>query len=95
MPVALRAAILIVAIAAMLGIAMASGSAAHFHTGSAGGQCDVCMTAHVVSVEARAVFHLFGSVEVHERLTPGSAISGYHLLLAHSSFSRGPPSLAL
>ncbi len=91
-----RAATLMVAvfaIAAMLGVTMASGSAAHFHARNTGGQCDICVTAHVVSLEARAVFHLFGSVQVHERMAPGSAISGYQLLLAHSSFSRGPPTL--
>jgi hypothetical protein len=94
MPVPLRAAILIVAIAAMLGVAMASGTAAHFHSRSTGGQCDICATAHVVSVQPRAVFHLFGAVESQERLAPGAAITGYQLLLAHSSFSRGPPSPA-
>jgi hypothetical protein len=95
MPAAVRAAILIAAITALLGVAMAADSAAHFHARSTGGQCDICMTAHVVSLEARAVFHLFGAVEVHERLAPGVAITGYQLLLAHPSFSRGPPSLAL
>jgi hypothetical protein len=93
MPGPLRAAILIVAIVAMLGVTMASGSAAHFHERSAGGQCDVCITAHVVSLEARAVFHLFSVVQTQERLAAASVVSGYQLLLAHSSFSRGPPSL--
>jgi hypothetical protein len=95
MPVALRAAIMMVAVAALLGVAMASSTSAHFHARSTGGQCDICMTAHVVSLEARAVFHLFGAVEVHERIAPGVAITGYQLLLAHSSFSRGPPALSL
>jgi hypothetical protein len=95
MSVPLRAAILIVAIAAMLGVAMASGSAAHFHERSTGGgQCDICMTAHVVSLEARAFFHLFGAVQSQERVAPAVAAPGYQLLLAHSSFSRGPPTSA-
>ena len=89
-----RAAVLIVAIFAMLGVSMASTSAAHFHSRSTSGQCDVCVTAHVVSVEARAVFQFVGAVRVYERLAPGTAIAGYQLLLTRSSFSRGPPSLA-
>ena len=95
MPALVRAAIMVAAIAALLGVAMASGTAAHFHARSGGGQCDICMTAHVVSVEARGVFHHFGAVEVRERLAPGAAVDGYQLLLAHSSFSRGPPSRSL
>jgi hypothetical protein len=91
----LRVAILIAAIVAMLSVAMASGSAAHFHERSTGGQCDVCVTAHVVSLEARAVFHQFGAVQVHERLAARQAISGYQFLLVHSSFSRGLPSFTV
>jgi hypothetical protein len=86
-----RAAILIVAIFAMLGVSMASTSANHIHARSSGGQCDICVTAHVVSLEAQAVFHLVGAVEVFERLAPAVTVAGYQLLLASSSSSRGPP----
>jgi hypothetical protein len=89
-----RTAILIAAILAMLGVSMASTSAAHIHARSTGGQCDVCITAHVVSVEARAVFQFTGAVETYEHLASAPAVAGYHLLLGTSSLSRGPPSLA-
>jgi hypothetical protein len=92
MSVPLRAMILIFAIAAMLGVTMASGSAAHFHERSSGSQCDICITAHVVSLEARAVLHVFGAVETREFVAPALVDTGYHLLLTHSRFSRGPPS---
>lgn len=94
MPAPFRVAIMVAAIAALLVVAMASSTAAHFHARSNGGQCDICMTAHVVSLEAHAVFCLFGAVEAHERLAAGVAVTGYQLLLAYSSFSRGPPSLS-
>jgi hypothetical protein len=90
----LRAAVLFAAILAMLGVSMASTSAAHIHARSTGGQCDICVTAHVVSVEAGAVFHFVGAIKVYERLAPGGAVDGYQFLLATSSLSRGPPSLA-
>jgi hypothetical protein len=88
-----RIAVLFAAILAMLGVSMASTSSAHIHARSGGGQCDLCVTAHVVSVEARAIFQFAGAVRVYERLTPGIAVAGYQLLLATSSLSRGPPSL--
>jgi hypothetical protein len=90
-----RTAILFLAIFAVLGVSMASTSAQHIHMKpSSGGQCDICVTAHVVSLEARAVFHLVGAVEVHERLAPADTVAGYQLLLCNSASSRGPPSLA-
>jgi len=89
-----RAAVLFAAILAILGVSMASTSAAHIHLRSSGGQCDICVTAHVVSLEARAVFHFVGAAEVYSRLVPAEIIAGYQLLLESSSSSRGPPSLA-
>ena len=89
-----RAAILIVAIFAMLGVSMASTSANHIHARSSGGQCDICVTAHVVSLEAQAVFHFVGVVEVFERLSTPDTVAGYSLLLGSSSSSRGPPSFS-
>jgi hypothetical protein len=90
----LRAAIMVLAIFATLGVSMASTSASHIHADSSGGQCDICITAHVVSLEARAVFNLLGSVEVFIRFAPPETVAGYQLLLASSASSRGPPSLA-
>jgi hypothetical protein len=89
-----RTAILFAAILAMLGVSMASTSAAHIHMRSGGGQCDICVTAHVVSVEARTAFQFTGAVESYERLAPGATVAGYQFLLTTSSLSRGPPSLA-
>jgi hypothetical protein len=88
-----RTAILIAAVLALLGVAMASTSPAHFHE-RAGGRCDICATAHVVSLEAQTVFHFVGSVAVCDRLAPPAAASAYQLLLDSASSSRGPPSLA-
>ena len=89
-----RIAVLFAAILAMLGVSMASTSAEHIHARSTGGQCDICITAHVVSIEASEVFHFVGAVEVYVRLTPLPVTDGYQLLLSTSSLSRGPPSLA-
>jgi hypothetical protein len=89
-----RTAILIAAIFAMLGVSMASTSAEHIHLRSSPGQCDICVTAHVVSLEAKAVFLFVGSVVTYERLVPANAFAGYQLLLDSSLSSRGPPSLA-
>jgi hypothetical protein len=89
----LRIAILFVAIFAVLSVSLASTSAAHIHARSTGGQCDICVTAHVVSLEAQTVFHLVGAVAVYENLTPAEIVAGYQLFLASSASSRGPPSL--
>lgn len=89
-----RTAILFAAIVAMLSVSMASTSAEHFHARSSGGQCDICITAHVVSLEAHAVFHFVGSVVFYGRLAPVETFAGYQLLLVSSSSSRGPPTFA-
>jgi len=89
----LRIAILFLAILAVLGVSIASTSSAHVHARSTGSQCDVCVTAHVVSLEAKTVFHLVGAVAVYEHLTPAEIVAGYQLLLTSSASSRGPPSL--
>ena len=89
-----RTAILIAAIFAMLGVSMASTSAEHVHLRSSGNQCDICVTAHVVSLEAKAVFHFVGAAEEYERLAPAEVFAGYQLLLDSSSSSRGPPAIA-
>lgn len=88
-----RVAILVVALCAMLGLSMAATSAQHMHLRSAsGGQCDVCVTAHIVSLEAHAAFYLLYSVQPAERLAAADSVAGYQLLLESSSSSRGPPS---
>ncbi len=89
----LRVAILMAALFAMLGVSMASTSAAHIHARSSGSQCDICLTAHVVSLEAHTVFHQFGPASDYDELRPRAVSVGYHLLLASSSSSRGPPAL--
>ncbi len=90
-----RIAILFLALFAMLGLSMASTSAQHMHlrsSSSSSGQCDICVTAHVVSLEAHAVFYSVGAVESFERLPPADTVAGYQFLLSSSASSRGPPS---
>ncbi len=99
-PGPLRFAILFVAIFAMLGLSMASTSAQHMHLRSSsggqtsGGQCDVCVTAHVVSLEAHSLFYPLGIAESFRLVADAEAVAGYQLLLSSSASSRGPPSLA-
>ena len=90
MPRRLRIAVLLVALAAMLGIATVSASPLHNHlTGSAAG-CDICFSAHLPAVETPAV-HVLHDPQTAEPLIFTSAVVVYQALDGESSSSRGPP----
>ena len=87
-----RAVILLLAIAAMLGVAAASSSPAHFHAKPPANGCDICFTAHIVSLEAKAIPAIVHAPRVYGFLAPSAAVSGYRLLRGSESLTRGPPS---
>ncbi len=93
-PRALRIAILVVAIAAMLGVVTASASPLHSHLKSSAAGCDICFTAHMSAVETPAA-HVMHGPEVQGLITFLPTLSGYQPYDSESSSSRGPPSLSL
>jgi hypothetical protein len=86
-----RFVILLVALAAMLGVVTASSSPAHFHAKPPANGCDICFTAHVASVEAKVVAATVHAPHVHGFIVLRTAISHYRLLRGESSLTRGPP----
>jgi hypothetical protein len=92
MPRALRIAVLLVAIAAMLGVVTASASPAHSHLNGSAAGCDICYTAHMSAVETPAVL-LFHGPEIQGLIVFLPLLSGYQPYDSELSSSRGPPSL--
>jgi hypothetical protein len=95
MPRALRIAVLILAIVATLGVSAASSSPAHNHAGQPANGCDICITAHLVSIAPQGIVHLLQAPDVQGRLTQATALAGYCLLRSSASVTRGPPSFLL
>lgn len=91
LPAWLRILVMVVAIAAVLGVATGSASPAHFHLKAPAGGCDICFAAHVAAFEAKSLAVSLQAPHVVERITTCSAISGYQLYLSKSSLTRGPP----
>ncbi len=93
MPRLLRIAIMIVAVAATLGVAAAATSSAHIHGDSGANSCDICLVAHTVSHRATPTLHLLVAPALKHRVFAAAAEStGYELFLSSASLSRGPPS---
>lgn len=91
-PRVLRIAILILAIAAMSGVAAAAASPAHIHATSPAGGCDICFTAHIVKYQATFVIEVPAAPEaVRQAFASGVAIAGYQLFSNDTSSTRGPP----
>jgi hypothetical protein len=88
-----RIAILLMAIAAMLGVSVASASPAHFHAKAPANDCGLCCTAHVVSLEAHSIAQFVPAPDTEERIAPCAAVAGYQLLRDKAALTRGPPSL--
>ena len=86
-----RALIALVAIVAMLTIAVASSAPAHIHTKSPSSQCDICVTAHVVSAQAFGVIQLLHGPQARGHIAVASTSSGYHFLKLGPSGGRAPP----
>ena len=90
MPRAPRIAVLLVALAAMLGVVTASASPAHAHLKAPDAGCDICITAHFSAVETPYVL-VFHGPEIQGLITFLPLLSGYQPYDSESSSSRGPP----
>src|SRR5882757_5847358 len=84
--------VMLLAIAAMLSVATASSSSAHFHAKPPANGCDVCFAAHVASLEAKTIAPVALAPRAHGWITLCSAISGYQLFRSKAFLTRGPPS---
>ena len=95
MPRAMRIAVLLLAIVATLGVSAASSSPAHNHAGQPANGCEICFTAHLVSVAPQGIVQLLHAPDVQGRITQATALAGYCLLRSSASVTRGPPSFLL
>ncbi|HXJ39025.1 MAG TPA: hypothetical protein VNH18_07090 [Bryobacteraceae bacterium] len=89
-----RLCVLFVVILALLGVATASASPAHFHPKTATG-CDVCLTASHTAAAKLGSTQLLQAPQTRRAATLILAHFRYELLRYHASHTRGPPSLAL
>ena len=92
MPRALRIAILVVALAAMLGVVTASAAPAHAHLKTPDAGCDICFTAHLTAVDTPCGY-VFLAPQIEGVITVLPMLSGYQPCDSESSSSRGPPVL--
>ena len=86
MPRRARILILLLAIAATLGVSVASAS--HFDSSPNG--CNLCFAAHTVAFETPSVQPFLGP-ELVGRSTVSAPVSGYQTCASDHSCSRGPP----
>ena len=93
---AVKAFVLLVALAAMLCVSTVSASPAHWHEDAAApGRCELCITAaHVVAYETPSVQPL-PAPEVSGRFTLPLVFWGYDPVSIDCFCSRGPPALFL
>jgi hypothetical protein len=94
-PGSIRFFVLLIAIAALLGVATVSSSPAHFHANPPANGCDLCFAAHVASLEARTIATVDHALLLQGRIVLCSAISGYQVFRSKAFLTRGPPSLSL
>ena len=93
---AIKVFVLLVALAAMLGVATVSASPAHWQEDSAAsGRCELCITAaHLTAYEAPPVL-LLPAPEISERSGQPLVVFGYEPVSSVCFCSRGPPALFL
>ena len=91
----LRVCIVLLAIAAMLGVATSSTSPAHLHPKAPAGGCDICFAAHVAALEAKTVTTILQTPQVFGRVTACATVSSYRLLCRNPFLTRGPPFYSL
>jgi hypothetical protein len=94
MPKTFRTLVLLLALAAVLGMTAVSTSPAHFHLNSSQNRCELCFTAHMAAVQSPSAQPIHG-LEISGRATLLLPYSGYHSIKSQPSFSRGPPSFCL
>lgn len=88
-----KTVVLLLALAAMLGVSAASNSSAHIHLNSSTSQCDLCFTAHLAVFETPSIQHFYGPHQQQRAPLP-IPFFGYQALVTQPSFSRGPPCLS-
>src|SRR4051812_17199099 len=91
-PGKLRFLVVLIAIAAMLGVVTASASPSHFHSNPPASGCDLCVAAHVASLEAAIIASVAHAPLWHGHITLYSPVSGYQLFRSEAALTRGPPS---
>jgi hypothetical protein len=84
--------VLLLAIAAVLGVATATASPAHFHANPPSNGCDLCFAAHVASLEAANIAAATHTPLWDGHITLCSPVLGYQLFRSKASLTRGPPS---
>jgi hypothetical protein len=87
--------VLLIAIAAVLGVATASASPAHFHADPPTNGCDLCFAAHVASLEPGAIAAVTHAPLWDGPITLCSPIPGYQIFRSSAYLTRGPPSSSL
>ena len=85
-----RIVVVILAIAAMLGVSAASLSAAHAHLNSPADHCDICCTAHMAAQQV-AVVQVVHSPELQSFLAPPEAVERVESRSILALLTRGPP----
>jgi hypothetical protein len=92
----LRFLVIMVAIAALLGVAAGSVTPAHLHAKApAGGSCDICFAAHLASPEAASLASVLPAPETEGNVSVCETCAGYQLIHSTSFSTRGPPSTQL
>jgi hypothetical protein len=92
----LRLCVIMVAIAALLGVAAGSTAPEHLHAKApAGGGCDICFAAHIASPQAASSVRALPAPEVTGSVSLYKACPGYQFVRSSSPSTRGPPSSQL
>lgn len=89
-----RLLVLFAVILALLGVATASASPAHFHPKTATG-CDICLTASLTAGAEVAEIQVLAVPQQRGMLEAPAASSFYSLLRYHATHTRGPPAHSL
>lgn len=87
-----RLIVLLLALTAMLGVATASASPAHFHAKPPATSCDICFTAQLASLEAKAIGAIPLVCPVQICLIAAAPDTRYRLFRTDPALTRGPPS---
>lgn len=85
-----RLLVLFAVILALLGVATASASPAHFHPKTATG-CDLCVSASLMAGGEIATVQVLAAPRQRGKLDASATGSAYSLLRHHATHTRGPP----
>lgn len=85
-----RVLVLFAVILALLGVASASASPAHFHPKTATG-CDLCVSASLLAGGEIATVQVLAAPRQRGMLDAAATGSAYSLLRYHATHTRGPP----